>query len=80
MIGAVANIGRSTRGEKTPKKELLPTLTSNGPSADFSRHAYELVDKADGAILVHYMGDEKAAEGFSHFWNHFRIGVDLVGV
>ena len=60
------------RGEKLPRKDPLvkksyfQTLTSNGPSADFSRHAYELVDKADGAILVHYMGDEKAAEGFSH--------------
>ena len=70
MIGAVTNISGSTKQgvRKLPRKDPLvkksyfQTLTSNGPSADFSRHAYELVDKADGAILV----DEKAAEGFSH--------------
>ena len=54
------------RKDPLVKKSYFQTLTSNGPSADFSRQAYELVDKADGTILVHYMGDEKAAEGFSH--------------
>jgi hypothetical protein len=48
------------------KKSYFQTITSKGPSAEFSRHSYELLNKPDGAVLVHYMGDEKAAEEFSH--------------
>ena len=54
------------RKDPLVKKSYFQTVTSKGPSADFSRHSYELINKDDGVVLVHYMGDEKVAEGFSH--------------
>ena len=54
------------RKDPSVKKSYFQTVTSKGPSAHFSRHSYELINKDDGVVLVHYMRDEKVAEGFSH--------------
>lgn len=40
--------------------------TSEGISTNFTRHAYQLLCEPNGVILVHYMGDEKAAQDFPH--------------
>lgn len=54
------------RKDPVLKKSYFQMLTNKGPSADFSRHSYELMDKADSVVLVHYLGNERAAEEFSH--------------
>ena len=40
---------------------------SNGTSsAKFVRHAYQLLDVNNTAVLIHYLGDEKAATEYAH--------------
>ena len=41
------------------------SLASGGCSSVFQKHSYKLIE-ANGFILIHYMGDESVAKGFSH--------------
>ena len=40
----------------------------DGPSSEFVKHAYELLppNHSSGTVLVHYMGDERAAVNYAH--------------
>ena len=49
------------------KKSYFQVDTPNGPSGEFVKHAYELLPpNSNNVVLVHYMGDEKAAVSFAH--------------
>lgn len=49
------------------KKSYFQVHTSSGPSTAFTRHAYQLVSNSKNVtVLVHYMGNEKIADDFSH--------------
>lgn len=47
------------------KKLYFDTDTPNGPSKEFQRHGYQLLDDKS-VTLIHYLGDEKAAIDFAH--------------
>ena len=46
------------------KKLYFDTDTPNGPSKEFQRHGYQLLDDKS-VTLIHYLGDEKAAIDFA---------------
>ena len=60
----------TTPQEGSPCEEiLLPAHvdTPNGPSREFVKHAYQLLPPNSGnVVLLHYMGDERAAVSFTH--------------
>ena len=47
------------------RKSYFQLHTPNGPSKEFTRHAYELVP-SNGITLIHYIGNEKAVVAFPH--------------
>ena len=55
---------------KDPKvqKSYFQIDTPDGPSNEFVKHAYELLppNHSSSTVLVHYMGDERAAVKYSH--------------
>ena len=46
------------------KKLYFDTDAPNGPSKEFQRHGYQLLDDKS-VTLIHYLGDEKAAIDFA---------------
>ena len=49
------------------KKSYFHVDTPNGPSREFVKHAYQLLPPNSGnVVLLHYMGDERAAVSFTH--------------
>ncbi len=53
---------------KEPKLRKLYFLadTPSGPTKDFQRHAYQLLDNNKSLTVVHYVGDEAATINFPH--------------
>ena len=49
------------------KKSYFQLSTPRGASAEFSRHAYQLLPPTNNnAVLIHYLGNEKAATPYPH--------------
>ena len=58
-------VKRLPKREPKVKKSYFNIQTPKGPSSDFSKHAYEL-DPTNNFTLIHYLGDESAANDFPH--------------
>ena len=55
-------VRRLPRKDPHVKKSYFHVDTPNGPSREFVKHAYQLLPPNSGnVVLLHYMGDEKAA-------------------
>ena len=48
------------------KKSYFQVDTPKGASADFTKHAYQLLDPDKRVTLIQYLGDEKVAVKFAH--------------
>jgi len=53
------------RKEPKVRKHYFDTDTPSGPSKEFQKQAYQLLEESDH-ILIHYIGDEKKAVDFAH--------------
>ena len=51
--------------DPTMRKSYFQLHTPDGPSKEFTRHAYELIPY-NGTTLIHYVGNEKAVVAFPH--------------
>ena len=55
------------RKEPRIKKSYFQVSTNKGPSTEFVKHAYELLPPNNtNTVLMHYLGDEKAAKPYAH--------------
>ena len=60
-------VRRLPRKDPHVKKSYFHVDTPNGPSREFVKHAYQLLPPNSGnVVLLHYMGDERAAVPFTH--------------
>ncbi len=48
------------------RKSYYQIQTPEGPSKEFTKHAYQLLSSKDYTTLIHYIGDEKVAVSFPH--------------
>ena len=61
------SVRRLPKKDPRIKESYFQVDTPNGPSGEFVKHAYELLPpNSNNVVLVHYMGDEKAAVSFAH--------------
>ena len=63
------NQGVRSLPKKDPlvRKSYFQLRTPDGPSKEFTRHAYQLLHPNSSSLtLVHYIGNEKAAVDFPH--------------
>lgn len=58
-------VQRLPKSDPEIKKSYFQSHTVDGSSSAFTRHAYRLIGD-NNVVLVHYMGDEKAAIDFPH--------------
>ena len=60
-------VRRLPRKKPHIKKMYFQLSTQDGVTADFVKHAYELLPPSNSATaLIHYLGDEKAAVPYEH--------------
>ena len=60
-------VRRLPRKDPHVKKSYFHVDTPNGSSREFVKHAYQLLPPNSGnVVLLHYMGDERAAVPFTH--------------
>jgi hypothetical protein len=57
------------KNKPTMKKYYFNTVTSNGPSKDFQRLAFQLLTDSS-VMLIQYIGDSSVAEDFPHGNSH----------
>ena len=58
-------VARLPKKDPFMKKTYFVSDSPTGPCNDFRKHAYELIPP-NNYVLIHYLGDEKAALPFAH--------------
>ena len=48
------------------KKSYFQIDTPEGPTDKFIKHAYQLVNSTNNAVLIHYLGDDYYVVDFPH--------------